>query len=157
MHERFPEMLKAETATPPLASIRVSQAGFDRFQAECNDERPHEAFGKRTPSLLYASSRRHAPIALHGHEYPETIEVRRVRRDGTIKRDGGYVFIGGAATQGLMGPECVDEARWRIRLGPMRRVVLHERARTVVTNREPDNQGAVTHALRYASTCHARR
>jgi len=93
-HERFHETLKAETASPPRASIRAQQAAFDRFRPQYNDERPHEALAMRTPSQLYTPSPREMPIALREHEYAEGVEARRVRRDGTIKWAGGYVFIG---------------------------------------------------------------
>lgn len=153
-HERFHETLEAETATPPRASIRAQQAAVDRFRAECNDERPHEALGMRTPSQRYASSRRQMPIPLGEHEYPETVEVRR---DGTIKWDGGYVFIGEAMVHELIGLECIDEARWRVRLGPMRLGVLHERSRTVVSLAERADQPGVTHVLGQPSSTNPQR
>jgi transposase InsO family protein len=54
-HERFHETLKAETATPPRASIREQQVAFQRFQQHYNEERPHEALSMRVPADLYRS------------------------------------------------------------------------------------------------------
>jgi len=131
-HERFHETLKAETATPPRASIRAQQAAFHRFRVHYNEERPHEALGMRVPADLYQPSPRSMPISVREHEYASGLEARRVRRDGTIKWAGGYVFVGEALAHEIVGLELVDEGRWHVHLGPMRLGVLHERTRTVL-------------------------
>ena len=131
-HERFHETLKAETATPPRASIRAQQAAFNRFRTCYNEERPHEALDMRTPAELYAPSDRPLRITLPDHEYPDAFEVRRVRRDGSMKWNRGYVFIGEALAGELVGVEPKDDGHWRVQLGPMQLGVLHERSRTVM-------------------------
>jgi hypothetical protein len=50
--------LKAETARPARASFSAQQRAFDRFQAEYNEERPHEALGQQVPASLYRPSLR---------------------------------------------------------------------------------------------------
>ena len=92
-HERFHESLKAETAMPPRASIRAQQDAFARFQKHYNEERPHEALGMRVPAALYSPSQRTMTWKLPEHEYAAGIETRRIRRDGTMKWVGGYVFV----------------------------------------------------------------
>ena len=131
-HERFHKTLKAETATPPRASVRAQQAAFDRFQTYYNGERPHEALDMRTPDELYEPSDRTMPIALPEYEYADTCEVRRIRRDGTMKWAGEYVFVGEAMAGELVGVEPVTDDRWHVHLGAMRLGVLHERARTIM-------------------------
>jgi len=131
-HERFHETLKAETATPPRASVRAQQAAFNRFKRSYNEERPHEALAMRTPSEVYTPSERSMPISLPEHEYSDAFGVRRVRKDGSVKWDRGYVFIGEAMAGELVGLEAVDDGHWHVHLGPMRLGVLHERARTVM-------------------------
>jgi transposase InsO family protein len=131
-HERFHETLKAETATPPRASIRGQQAAFDRFRIHYNEERPHEALGMRVPAQLYSPSPRSMPLQLPDHEYPLDFELRHVRRDGSMKWAGGCVFLGEALAGERVGLEAVDDGHWHVHLGPMRLGVLHERARTVV-------------------------
>jgi transposase InsO family protein len=131
-HERFHETMKEETASPPRASIRAQQGAFNRFKAEYNDERPHEALGMRTPGELYTPSERQMMLSLPEHEYDAAFEVRRVRRDGSMKWDGGFVFIGEALAGELIGVEEVDDGHRHIHLGPMRVGVLHERSRTVM-------------------------
>jgi len=131
-HERFHETLKAETAMPPRASIRAQQGAFDRFRVIYNEERPHEGLDMRTPAELYTESERPMISVLPDHEYPDEYEVRRVRRDGSMKWKQGYVFIGEALAGELVGVEPVDNGNWLIHLGPMLMGVLHERSRTVL-------------------------
>ena len=131
-HERFHETVKAETATPPRRSIRAQQAAFKRFQGEYNHERPHEALEMRTPGEMYEPSKREMPFSLPEHEYDAGLEVRCVRRDGSIKWGGGKIFIGEALSGELIGVEEVEDGHWYVHLGPMRLGVLHERSRTVI-------------------------
>lgn len=46
-HERMHKTLKAETARPPAGSLAAQQVRFNAFRREFNEERPHEALGKR--------------------------------------------------------------------------------------------------------------
>jgi len=131
-HERFHETVKAETATPPRASIRAQQSAFSGWRVEYNDERPHEALGMRMPGELYVPSERQMPLVLPEHEYDDAFEIRRVRRDGSMKWGGGFVFVGEALAGEQVGVEDVDDGHWHVHLGPMRLGVLHERSRTVM-------------------------
>ena len=131
-HERFHETLKAETVSPPRGSVRAQQAAFDRFVPCYNEERPHEALGMRTPAELYVPSEREMPLDPPDHAYADDIEVRRVRRDGSVKWAQGYVFIGEAIAGELVGFELVEGQHWHVRLGPLWLGVLHERSRTVM-------------------------
>ena len=70
-HERFHETLKAETATPPRATVRAQQIAFDKFQVIYNEERPHEALEMSVPAEVYELSSRSMPDELAEHEYPE--------------------------------------------------------------------------------------
>jgi putative transposase len=130
-HERFHETLKAETATPPRASIRAQQSAFSRFQEHYNRERPHEALGMLTPAEVYQPSRRAMPTQLLDHEYGDHLEARRVRLDGSMKWGGRFVFVGEALAGEFVGVERGEEQR-SLYLGPMRIGLVHERARTVM-------------------------
>jgi len=131
-HERFHETLKAETATPPRASVRAQQRAFNQFQIYYNEERPHEALDMRTPAELYTPSERSMPVSLPEHEYDGAFEVRRIRRDGAMKWGAGYIFVGEAMAGELVGVEPVDDELWHVHLGSMHLGVLHERLRTVM-------------------------
>jgi transposase InsO family protein len=57
-HERFHRTLKEQTASPPMAD---QQRAFDRFRADYNDRRPHEALGQTPPAKHYEPSLRPMP------------------------------------------------------------------------------------------------
>lgn len=156
-HERFHETLLAEAVDPPRASVRAQQAAFDAFQYGYNCERPHEALGMRRPWDLYRPSTREMPRELPDHEYSDGFEARCVRRDGTIKWNGGYVFVGEAMAHEVVGLEPVDEGRWRLWLGPVLLGVLHERSNTVVPLGRERRGPRVTDAPGHATRTKPRR
>lgn len=131
-HERFHQTLKAETANPPRASIRAQQAAFDRFTREYNEERPHESLGLRPPAELYTRSERDMPYHVPEHEYGDEFEVRRVRRDGSLKWKASNIFLGEAFAGELVGIKSTDSGHSRVHLGPVELGVIHERSRTVL-------------------------
>ena len=139
-HERFHETLKAETAMPPRSSIRAQQQAFDRFQETYNHERPHEALGMNPPGEVYELSTRSLPSSLPEHQYADGLEQRSVRTDGSIKWDGGMVFVGEAFAGETVGLQAYDEGLWHVQLGSLRLGILHERSRTIVPM-----AGGVTH------------
>jgi transposase InsO family protein len=131
-HERFHKTLKAETASPPKATIPAQQAAFSWFRTTYNQERPHEALDMRTPAQVYEPSLRSMPSRLAEHEYPSGYEVRRVRSEGTMKWAGEFVYVSEAMCGELVGVAKVDEQHWHVYLGPMRLGVLHQASRTIV-------------------------
>ncbi len=139
-HERFHETLKAETASPPSASIGAQQASFDRFQREYNEDRPHEALGMKTPADVHELSSRELAENPPHHSYPDELQARCVRPDGGIKWGGSQVFVGEAFAGEVVGLEQVEDDLWQVHLGPLRVGILHGRSRTIV----PLEQG-VTH------------
>jgi transposase InsO family protein len=102
-HERMHRTLKAETATPPAASLAAQRRRFERFVAEFNHQRPHEALGLSTPALHYTRSLRSYPARLEDPEYPAGYERRRVRTNGEIKWQGELVFIAGPLSGEVIG------------------------------------------------------
>ena len=144
-HERFHETLKAETANPPCATIPAQQGSFTRFQRVYNEERPHEALGMRVPAELWDFSPREMPTALPEHIYPGEFETRRVRRDGSMKWTGGYVFVGEAMAGEMVAATAVDDDLWHVFLGPMCLGVLHDRSRTIVPLAGQHDSEGVTH------------
>jgi transposase InsO family protein len=57
-HERMHLTLKKEATRPAKPNFLAQQARFDEFQAEFNDERPHEALGMKMPDEVYTASAR---------------------------------------------------------------------------------------------------
>ena len=82
-HERIHLTLKKSTALPAASNLLQQQEKFDAFQAEYNEERPHEALGMKCPAELYSSSTR--PYRGIGRiDYPMHDHVITVTRCGRI-------------------------------------------------------------------------
>ena len=77
--------LKQETAQPPAANRREQQRELDRFRAEYNEVRPHEALGMQTPQEIHRPSARTFPARVPEPEYPETMLPRSVRAHGHFR------------------------------------------------------------------------
>jgi transposase InsO family protein len=102
-HERMHRTLKAQTSAPPAANAPEQQVRFDLFREHYNKERPHEALGQRPPAEAYTPSPRPMPSRLEDPWYDADHQVRRVRSTGEIKWKGGFVFIGEAFVNELVG------------------------------------------------------
>jgi transposase InsO family protein len=102
-HERMHRTLKAQTSAPPAKNAPEQQTRFDVFRHHYNEERPHEALGQRPPAELYTRSRRAMPDREEDPWYDADHQVRRVRGNGEIKWNGGFVFIGEALVDELVG------------------------------------------------------
>ena len=92
-HERMHRTLKAETSKPAADNATAQQVRFDDFQKRYNDERPHEALGQQTPSSHYQTSPRPYQLKPDAPWYDAEHQVRKVRKDGTIKWKGSLIFI----------------------------------------------------------------
>ncbi len=95
-HERMHLTLKQETASPPASCRRSQQACFDRFRAEYNDQRPHEALGQRPPASAYRRSGRSYGRKPPAVEYPSEMAVRKVQSTGTILWRRRRLYLGEA-------------------------------------------------------------
>jgi putative transposase len=113
--ERLHRTLKAETASPPAATLAAQQRRFDDFRAVYNQERPHEALDFATPASLYRASDRIYPRPLHEPDYPEDCAVRRVRSTGEIKWAGELVFVSEALIGEPVAVAETEEGEWLVR------------------------------------------
>jgi transposase InsO family protein len=102
-HERMHRTLKAQTSAPPAENAPEQQLRFDEFREHYNKERPHEALGQRPPAEAYTPSPRPMPSRVEDPWYDADHQVRRVRSTGEIKWKGGFVFIGEAFVNELVG------------------------------------------------------
>lgn len=118
-HERMHRTLKAETASPPAATLAAQQVRFKRFRQTFNADRPHEALQMCTPASLYRCSSRSYPCALREPAYGPDCAVRRVRSNGEIRWAGELIFV----SEVLIGePVAVEEPEagdWRVRFGDL--------------------------------------
>jgi transposase InsO family protein len=131
-HERFHLTLKQETADPPSQTIRSQQRAFTRFRRSYNEERPHEALDMRTPAELYVPSSRPYPRVLPDLEYPSGVEVRRVRKNGSIKWCGHSVFLGEALRGQDVSLEHVGDGTFEIHFGMLPLGSFHESSGVVL-------------------------
>lgn len=113
-HERMHRTLKAETTRPPKRNQASQQERFDRFRAEFNLERPHEALGQIPPASLYTASLRAMPDMLPKPEYPGHFETRSVRHTGGFRFRGREIFLSEVLSSELIGLEEVDDGIWSV-------------------------------------------
>jgi transposase InsO family protein len=113
-HERMHRTLKAETAKPAAANVRAQQKSFDRFRAQYNQDRPHEALQMDTPASRYAPSPRTYPARVPEPEYPADMLVRKVGPCGTFKWKGDKIFLSEVLPNEAIGLERIEEDLWRI-------------------------------------------
>lgn len=113
-HERMHLTLKQDAASPPKANLRAQQQALDRFCAEFNYERPHEALGQRPPATIYHSSPRPYPARLPTVDYPESMEVRKVQKHGEIEWRTRRLYVSSTLWGEPVGLEQIDERRWKV-------------------------------------------
>ena len=113
-HERMHRTLKAETARPPERDAASQQARFDRWRAEFNDDRPHEALGGAAPSSVYRTSERVMPERLPEPEYPGHFEVRYLSKDGNIRFKKHQFFVSKALAHEYLGLEEIADGVWSL-------------------------------------------
>jgi putative transposase len=113
-HERMHRTLKAETTRPPERDQQAQQERFDRFCAEYNQERPHEALSQQTPASRYRGSERAMPERLPEPEYPGHFEVRRVSRAGTFRFKHRQLFLSDTLLEEWIGLEETEDGIWSL-------------------------------------------
>lgn len=107
-HERLHLTLKKATCSPPRRSLGWQQRAFDRFCAEYNELRPHQALAFKTPASLYRRSTRAYPEQLTRLHYPFA-EVHCVQADGSIQLGRRRQFISSSLVGEEVGLYQLDE------------------------------------------------
>jgi transposase InsO family protein len=88
-NERFNGTLKMELLRDHAwRDLSQAQAGFDRWRAIYNHERPHEGIGFAVPADRYRASARSFRETLLAIEYPAGTIVRSVHQHGFVKVRG---------------------------------------------------------------------
>jgi hypothetical protein len=113
-HERF-HLTLMPLAEAARANAAEQQKAFDAFRAEYNDERPHEALGQTAPGEHYARSPRRMPRRMPEPNYPAEAAVRRVRHNGEIKWNGGFVYIAQSLAGEAVAVEETEDGSWMVR------------------------------------------
>jgi transposase InsO family protein len=110
-HERMHRTLKQEVAQPPAANRREQQRAMERFRQEYNQVRPHEALGMRTPAAVYQPSARSFPVRVREPEYPDAMQVLKVKSQGQFRWKKQDVFLSEVLWGEPVGLLPVDD-RW---------------------------------------------
>ena len=126
-HEQFHRVLKRHTARPPAATLRGQQRYFDRFRAEYNDERPHDALAGAVPAVFYTASTRALPAQLPRDSYPAHWDVRSVDQIGLVSWHNRPLFLSTALARHHVAFEEIDDAQWRVWFGLVQLGLFDER------------------------------
>ena len=113
-HERMHKTLKRGAIRPPRANAKTQQLAFNRFRAEFNDERPHDALNGRTPASQYRSSPRPYPRILPPQEYPGHFLVKKITTAGTFRFGDRLLFLARSLTRLHVGLEETADGIWSI-------------------------------------------
>ena len=120
-HERMHRTLKEEAIPrhPPAPDLPRQQAEFDRFRAEFNQDRPHEALAGRVPADLYRPSWRPYLEETPGLDYPAHFQRRQVHGNGCMLWKGQEVYVSQTLKDEPVGLEEVSEGLWSLYFGPL--------------------------------------
>ena len=75
------------------AGFLQQQAALKAFSDEFNEQRSHEALGRKTPASVYQPSRRVYSPVLRPIDYDADQQVRNVRHNGEIKWGGHRIYV----------------------------------------------------------------
>ena len=112
-HERMHRTLKQDVAPQP--THQRQQHHFDLFQEQYNQQRSHEALGRKTPASVYHASPRCYPGKIPPIEYGAGITVRRVRYNGEIKWHGDLIYVSQVLIQEPVGLKQIEDGKWEVR------------------------------------------
>ncbi len=118
-HERMHRTLKQATAQPPAATAPAQQRRFAGFQAEYNQDRPHEALNQTPPASHYCASPRNYPEKLPDLDYPSYYVVKPVSPSGVVYTHNGQIYVSHLLGGERVGMEEVDDGVWDIHYGPV--------------------------------------
>lgn len=125
-HERLHRTLKQETLGPAAGNRNAQQRRFNRFTAEYNHQRPHEALDQETPAAYYEPSSRSSPESVPGFDYPDHFEIRRVGSNGGIRWRSLYIPVSTVCEGDDIGLEAIDDGLWDVYMGPLKLGRLNE-------------------------------
>jgi putative transposase len=118
-HARRHRTLKAETTRPPARTRRAQQLTCDRFRAEFNCQRPHEALAMPPPASRDNPSPRQMPNRLPPLAYPDRFEGRYVSAHGGLRWHHHWVTVSHTCMGEDVGLEELDDGIWHVSFGPL--------------------------------------
>jgi len=129
-HEQMHGVYQAEVAARPARHPAAQQRRSDRWRANYNHLRPHEALGLHPPAQRYRASQRSLPRHLPTRQYPTAWRKRRVSPDGRPFWQGRQRFIGRAFGGEIIGLRPCRAGVWEVFLGPDLLGLLYQQDRS---------------------------
>lgn len=112
-HERFHLTMLPMAETPEADRAAQGQA-FEAFRRSYNEERPHEALAMDTPAQHYRPSQRAMPRTPPEPDYSAEAAVRRVRHNGEIKWNGGFVYVSQTLAGEAIAATQTEDGQWAL-------------------------------------------
>lgn len=112
-HERF-HLTMLPLAKEPAADKAAQSQAFEAFRRSYNEERPHEALGMDTPAQRYRSSQRTMPRKPAEPNYPADAAVRRVRHNGEIRWNGGFIYVSQSLAGETVAATETKDGQWAL-------------------------------------------
>jgi transposase InsO family protein len=116
-HEQMHRVYQAEVLAHPAGNRAILQRRSDRWRAQYNHIRPHEALGLRPPAQGYQPSSRVLPRKLPPWTYPAGWLIRNVNRNGRLYWMGRLRFVGEAFSRERIGLRPTAKGTWKVFLG----------------------------------------
>lgn len=116
-HEQMHSVYQAEVLAHPVDNRMVLQRRSDRWRAQYNCIRPHEALGLHPPAQLYHPSPRPLPHKLPTWTYPAGWLTRTINRNGRLYWMGRLRFVGEAFSGEQIGLRPASKGTWKVFLG----------------------------------------
>lgn len=116
-HEQMHGVYQAEVAAHPADSRAMLQRRSDRWRAQYNRLRPHEALGLCSPAQRYRPSPRTFPPKPLAWIYPAAWLTRRINQNGRLYWMGRLRFVGEAFSGERVGLRPTTNGAWKIYLG----------------------------------------
>jgi transposase InsO family protein len=112
-HERF-HLTMLPLAQEPAADRAAQSQAFEAFRRSYNEDRPHEALGMDTPAQHYRSSQRAMPQTPPEPDYPAEAAVRRVRHNGEIRWNGGFIYVSQSLAGEAVAATEAEHGQWAL-------------------------------------------
>jgi transposase InsO family protein len=112
-HERF-HLTMLPMAEAPEADRTAQGQAFEDFRRSYDEERPHEALGMDTPAQHYRPSQRAMPRTPPEPDYPAEASVRRVRHNGEIKWNGGFIYVSQTLAGEAVAARETEDGQWAL-------------------------------------------
>jgi len=112
-HERF-HLTMLPLAEAPAADRTAQGQAFEAFRRSYNEERPHEALAMDTPAQHYRPSQRAMPGTPSEPNYPAEASVRRVRHNGEIRWNGGFIYVSQTLAGEAVAATETDNGEWAL-------------------------------------------